>query len=191
MQGQIPGLIRRLAEHPFFADRIRFTTNRRENNNVATKLLLLEFRGKFVDTKKIQIDRFVQEGIRAENPGFETAADRVEAVLDRMLAVFNPRDSLLKSEGPVPLYYWLVRNTPDAFLQYIREFIVRFEDDRVTNRRKAAQDISPDDDLLEFDRLRRSINDQGSLSGMYDILEQRLSRFLIARGVDLQTAKVG
>jgi hypothetical protein len=189
MEGQIPELIRDLADHHFFADRIRFSTNRRQNNNVATKLLLIEFRGKFVDTKRIQIDRFVQEGIRAENPSFNGAAKHVELVLERMLQVFAPRDPLLRSEGPVPLYYWLVRNAADEALPFLREFLVRFEAERIANRNRAEnEDAAVDEEMIEFDRYRRSINDQGSLTGMYEILERRFTTFLENRGVAVKSA---
>src|SRR5262249_11507083 len=63
MQGMVPKLIDRIASHKFFTININFTTKRKQDHNVAAKLLLLEFRGTFVDTKKVQLDRFVEEGI--------------------------------------------------------------------------------------------------------------------------------
>ena len=51
MQGVVPTLIDGIARHKFFMSRIRFTTKRKQEYNAAAEVLLIEFRGKFVDTK--------------------------------------------------------------------------------------------------------------------------------------------
>jgi hypothetical protein len=183
MQGVVPALIRELASHEFFRTRVRFDVKRGQDLNAAAKLLLIEFRGRLVDTKKISLDRFVDEGIQAEakTENFETAAHRVDKNLDRMCAIFIERDPLLSSQGPVSLYYWLSKEYADEFEEQIRPFLVEFEQKRTANRMLAREpETSPehiDSQLLLYDTLNRSVNDQGSLEGRYAILESRFQDF--------------
>lgn len=58
MIGEVPQLIRELADHPFWA-RTRFNKSRGQDKNAAAKLLLLEHAGTFIDTKKRQLDQLV------------------------------------------------------------------------------------------------------------------------------------
>jgi hypothetical protein len=58
MLGEVPNLIRKLAEHPFWG-RTRFNKSRGQDKNAAAKLLLLEHAGTFIDTKKRQLDNLV------------------------------------------------------------------------------------------------------------------------------------
>jgi hypothetical protein len=56
---------------------------------------------------------------------------------------------------------------------------VRFEKDRKKNRTLAKIDTDlVDSELLEYDVLNRSTNDQGSLQGRFDILLRRFTEFL-------------
>jgi hypothetical protein len=182
MQGPVPELIRRLATHRFFTLKVRFSTNRGQDRNVAAKLLLLEFRGRFVDVKKTPLDRFVQEAVSAEAQvtDFELAASRVEDVLDDMTQVFVNRDPLLSSQGPVPVYYWLCRNLDEHDRTRLREFLVNFNKARQENRALARDPDNAervDTELVRYDNLDRSTNDQGSLEGRYEILRNRFARF--------------
>jgi hypothetical protein len=176
MKGAVPRLIRKIAEHAFFHTCIRFSTKRKQEHNVAAKILLIEFRGKLVDTKKVHLDRFVQEGIRSQTTSFRRAATRVHELLDAMRRVFIRRDPLLSSEGPITVYYWFIKNNPDA-LTRIRPFLMSFEAARRENRQRAAVGRRADEELLRYDILSRSINDQGSLTERLRILERRFRRF--------------
>lgn len=133
MQGRVPPLIRKLAGHKFFKTRIAFETGRLQDRNAAAKLLLLEFRGQFVDTKKAQLDGFVQEfideGIRAQLTSFKVTAQSCRKVLNDMTQVFIERDPLLRSQGPLTVYYWLVKKNASS-KKAIREFLVKFEGKR-------------------------------------------------------------
>jgi hypothetical protein len=155
---------------------IRFDTKRKQDHNAAAKLLLIEFRGKFVDTKKIHLDSFVQEGLEEEGLiGFRSAEERVNRVLESMAEVFIMRDPLLASEGPVTLYYWFVRSHSDESPHLLRDFLQEFEGDRRVNRKPDLEDRN--DELLRFDLLSRSINDQSSLASRFKILERRFVKF--------------
>jgi hypothetical protein len=82
----------------------------------------------------------------------------------------------------VTLYYWLVRTHGHEHGHEIREFLVNFERTRAANRRLAKDPNTPrdeiDPELLRFDNLNRSTNDQGSLIGRYEILEERFDAYL-------------
>lgn len=60
MIGEVPKLIRKIADHPFWI-KTKFSKLRGQDKNAAAKLLLLEHTGTFVDTKKRQLDRLVEE----------------------------------------------------------------------------------------------------------------------------------
>lgn len=64
MGGPIPAIVRDLVLHPFFQKKIRFDTKRMQEHNLATKLLLIEYRGRFADTKAANLNDFANEGIK-------------------------------------------------------------------------------------------------------------------------------
>jgi hypothetical protein len=176
MSGAVPRAIRTITNHAFFSEYIKFSTQRGQDKNTAAKLLLIEFRGRFVDVKRFQLDRFVEEGIASETDEFGVAAERVNSVLDAMVNVFVRRDPLLSSQGLVPVYYWLVRSVgprPD-----LREFLVAFDRQRKANSELAeTQPERADQELLAFDLLNRNTNDQKSLRGRFEILARRYQLF--------------
>jgi hypothetical protein len=182
MLGIVPELIRQLALHPIISERVSFATHRGQDLDIVGKCLVLEFRGRIVDTKRVTLDRFVDEGSQADAgvEDFQRAATRVESVFDSMQSVFVPHDPLLGTQGSFPVYYWLVRNTKPEFLHEVRPFLVEFEDARRVNRELARDPdraAEVDLELSEYDRLNRSINDQGSLEGRFEILVKRLEKY--------------
>ena len=93
-----------------------------------------------------------------------------------MVLVFTRKDPLLSSQGPITLYYWFVKNHTEE-TPLIREFLVDFDKQRKENRKRVEAGKKADEELLRFDLLSRSINDQGSLTERYAILESRLLSF--------------
>lgn len=173
MSGVVPDEIRTLAAHQFFKKNVKFKKERGEDKNVAAKLLLIEFRGSFVDTKKVQLDRFVEEGQKAESTDITRASRRVKNNLNHMSKIFTPNDELLRSQGPIPVYYWLVRSLKDTYHNKVREFLIQFESERQQNRERAkAGKGAVNKDLVVYDTLDRSTNDQNSLEGRFQILAQ-------------------
>jgi hypothetical protein len=175
MQGVVPELIRKIAKNPFFTDRIKFATSRGQDLDAAAKFLLVEFRGKLVDTKRVALDRFVDEGIASDSQvsGFQRAAKRVQDNLKRMNTVFLTKDPLLTSQGAVVPYYWLIRNAPIERVGEIRPFLVSFDESRRRNRELANDPATlrrADPTLMTYERYSRSINDPGSLEGRYEII---------------------
>ena len=186
MLGIVPPLIRKLASHKFFKTRIAFETGRLQDQNAAAKILLLEFRGQFVDTKKAQLDGFVQEFVEEGMGTAKSFKDTVQScrrVLNDMTLVFTESDPLLRSQGPLTIYYRFVKEHPSR-KKKIRQFLVEFEAKRRDNRRRAGTQPPTGDidgELLTFDFMSRSPNDQASCMRRYAILESRFEGFLGSR----------
>ena len=183
MEGDVPVLIRELARHPFFAEYVKFSIRRGQDLNTAGKLLLIEFWGRLTDTKKRQLDRLAREGaIRAEAQtiDFQRAADRVSRILDVMTQMFSRRDQLLRSQGPITLYYWVVRAVGDVLpLGTLYEFFDELDNTHLETRasvRSGAPIHTLDPEMLVYDSLSRSTNDEGSLEGRFEIALRRLER---------------
>ncbi|MBK9384682.1 MAG: DUF262 domain-containing protein [Planctomycetes bacterium] len=181
MKGRVPVLIRDIAGHAFFTHCIRFATGRGQDRNAAAKLLLIEFSGRFAETKKRQLDLIVDEGIQSESQGVDRAAKRVVEVLKVMTDVFIEEDPLLSTQGPVVLYYELVKTTRTSERHAIREFLVAFETERRATRQEGA---TQDPELLEFDILRRSLNNTSSQVRCFSILQKRFRAFLSSASPD-------
>jgi hypothetical protein len=170
MSGEVPDLTRRITEHPFFSNKIAFTVNRRQDQNAAAKLLLLEYRGALVDTKKVNLDRFVKEGVLSESTSVGAAADRVLKNLDEVTPLFQDRDPALKLATGLPVYYWYFRNNETT-----RDTVTKiraFEEARRLNKKAAssgnAKDL--DEELQSYDYFNRSPDDATSHERRYQVL---------------------
>jgi predicted nucleotidyltransferase len=171
MVGPVSDVIRSVAQHPFFSENIRFSVVRAGDYNTAAKIVLFEYLGKPVSTKKKDLDAFARnKGI--ESGRMELAARRALDVLDNMQEVFLPRDELLSSAGPVPVYYWLVREMPFENQTVLREFLLAFERERRLNRVSQIKGTLDEEhpSFARYDALNRSINDVGSHVGRFEIL---------------------
>ena len=170
MKGEVPKLTRQIAEHDFFKTKINFNTNRGQDNNVATKLILIEFRGKFADTKKRHLDKLVQDSlIGAESTNITNTYSVIKLILDKMFLIFDDKDSMLLSSGIIPVYYWFIKNNINVNNAEIKDFLKDFHSKRLETR---SGDII-DNDYLIFDKLTKSLNDQGSLQSTYSILTKK------------------
>jgi len=174
MSGDVPAMIRKIADHPFFTEKVAFNANRKQDQNAAAKLLLLEHRGALVDTKKFNLDRFVKEAILTESTELGAAAERVLKVLDHVAPFFSDRDVGLKLATGLPVYYWYFRsNEYDASIATkIREF----EAARRANKRKASTGSGKevDEELQAYDYFNRSPDDATSHERRYQVLLSRL-----------------
>lgn len=177
MGGVVPNAIRDLSQHKFFKKKVRFNTSRGQDKNSAAKLLLTEFSGEFVATKRTHLDSFVDmftaEGIRAETSHLLPVKRAVERVLTHMCAVFEDSDPILRSEGALVVYYWLVRNHYKKFGKDLRHYLLAFT---TLSEVPAGNRYSADlyEDVLQYSGYKRNANDEGSLRGRYRILEKWL-----------------
>lgn len=169
MKGPVANAIRSISGHVFFEKKINFQIKRGQDQNAAAKLLLLEFRGKLVDTKKYHLDRFVSEGVLSESYIIDLAKERVANNLDAMCEIFHDKDVLLSSQGVITIYYWFLREV--GFEPGVRNFLSEFTALLKVNKERAKNDpTSADSRLLAYDLYGRSTNDQGSLVERFKIL---------------------
>lgn len=177
MSGPVSEVIRSIGHHEFFSQNIRFSTKRAADYNAAAKLLLFEYEARPTSTKKKDLDYFVERnGI--DHVKLELAARRTFDNLTIMQDIFLPYDELLSSAGILPVYYWLIRETPESLQRYVREFLVWFERKRKENRANQISGITEaDQSMSRYDTFNRSTNDIGSHSGRFDILKSEFDHW--------------
>lgn len=183
MVGPAPGLFREIAKHEFFKENIRFTITRAQDFNAAAKLLLFEYDNRPAETKKRSLDKFADRTKHEPKEKLELAGRRVIDVLDNMTNIFLPKDALLGAAGVLPVYYWFVRSQDEQVYPRVREFLVRFDDERRANRQqsKGHRAAARDKQLTEFDRYNRSTNDEKSHAERIRILSERFKQYLRSR----------
>ncbi len=193
--GPLPPKIKQVAQHEFFRTRLPFANNRYRHLDLAAKFLYVEYKGGATDTKKKDLDQFV-ESFRREGRTQEAEQlyEEVRMVVERMSTVFLHRDVLLKSVGMVVVYYLVFREfgrNPDGMRLLRRARFVEFEELRQQNRvfyreaqERQVQETLPvlepqrriDATLLEFDRLMQSPNDKGALELRSTVLRDFLMK---------------
>jgi hypothetical protein len=181
MPGPVPKLIRKLVLHEVFTSKISFDTRRMQEYNAVAKILLIEFRGRFVDTKARNLDGFVKDNVTKNISVFDSTLKTINRVLDELTSLFKDRDSVLSTTGPIPLYYWFIKNTR-THKKYIRSFLEEFNV-QVRSNLVISQDNpdKADGELTSYYTMARTTNDQGSLSGRYEILRKRFSTYMKRR----------
>ncbi|MEZ2409629.1 DUF262 domain-containing protein [Bosea sp. RCC_152_1] len=183
--GPVTDVIRSLTEHSVFQEAIRFSTKRAGDQNAAAKVLLFEYEGRPVTTKKSILDDFAR-GIQIDKKAIdknklELAARRVVDTFDSMDEVFLPSDELLASAGIFPVYFWFVRSVTPKYRDDIRPFLLSFEMERRASReaqKEMGADSHVDQQYARYDTLNRSTNDGISQRGRYEILKSAFLDFL-------------
>lgn len=160
--GPLPRMVREIARHPFFQDKLPFTNNRYRHYDIIAKMLLMASRDTVADTKKAYIDGFFAEHAESSMGQVSNLQASAEQVLDALASVFVDSDPLLRSVGMVSLYYLMFEAAIDRGLlaRMTRTDFTDFEERRADNRSIAERDITQADyNLLEFDRFTQSPND--------------------------------
>lgn len=196
MAGPVTDLSRFLVGHELFRSSISFPKMRAQDKNAATKILIFEFNGRPVETKKASLNRFAVQARRDSKASLnkltaqarkgskekiELSGRRVIDTLDRMSEIFLPHDPLLRSAGVFPVYYWFVRENDTKHDQYVREFLNAFERARKENREIANDPMrapTADNELLTFDRFNRSTDDERSHVERHRVLAKRFKEYL-------------
>jgi Protein of unknown function DUF262 len=186
MGGAAADAIRSVAGSEFLRSYVSFDKRRGQDRNLAAKLLLIEYQGRLVDVKKTHLDRFVEQALYAEAPdeSYSAARRRVEEELDHMEHAFMNRDPLLRSAGPIVIYYWLIRSVDLQLRGYVRDFLVDFEARRkggLMKQRVPSNLPSLDQDVQRYETLNRSTNDAKSLQGRFEILFRHFINYVDAR----------
>lgn len=181
MTGPAPEIIRRISKSDFFTTNINFQVLRGQDLNAAAKILLFEFYDGFKETTKPYLDNFVREmKKKPDSQKLELAARRVIDVLDIMSSIFLPKDKLLTSAGILPVYYYLVKAIPEKYYRFVREFLLKFEDDRRINRELVRNEPNNKNikiSIVNYDQFNRSTNSQQSHEGRFKILKKEFDAF--------------
>lgn len=178
--GPVVEVIRNLSKHVLFEENIKFSTLRAGDQNAAAKVLLFEYRGELLSTKKSDLDSFAKSDT-VDREKLELAARRVVDTFDEMREVFIPNDSLLSSSGVFPVYYWLIREIYPIYLEDVRPFLVWFERIRKDSRnleREHGEGHGINPTYSFYDTLNRSTNDGSSHVGRHRVLKEQFLQYL-------------
>lgn len=181
--GPVPVAVRQISEHPFFQQKTRFPKARGEDRNLAAKILLFESQGGLSDTKAARLDRFADEYAAPDKWEVVLAlVDNVKIVLDRLSRVFGDSDPLLSSSGQIPVYYWFARNNWTNQPEELHEFWSYYDDQVKRQFRGETVDTRENiNQLAEYYRLTRTVNDRDSINGRYMTLSERWAQWLRGR----------
>lgn len=185
--GPIPEMVRQLTALPFFTNRVRFNRRRMQEFNLVAKILLLESKANFVDTKASNLDKFVEsaaEEVQKAKPrerasilkAYTSLQTRTADVFESMAEAFEEADPLLAKAGNIPVYYWIVREHPEV-VDNLRDFLITFEKnvmDAMRASKAGATDL--DQKFVTYYTHARTTNDQQSLRGRYKILIDEMKR---------------
>lgn len=186
--GPLPKLIRQLARNTFFKEKLPFTNSRYRHFDLATKFLYFELTNDFTDTKKKSLDDFVKnfeeqlETRQLDSQHPENEAKRLfnssQRVLSKMAKFFVTKDELLSSVGTVVLYYFLFKfeGHEPWFSKLTRGTLMKFNELRAENRKRAEENGDSDFRLLEYDRMVQGPNDSSYMKYRYEVLLNYLQR---------------
>ena len=175
--GPLPRLVRELASHVFFLEKLPFSNSRYRHLDIAAKMLLMASRDTVVDTKKAYLDKFFESHAQSRLRDVEMYQSTVRRVLDAMQATFTDNDTLLRSVGMISLYFLLFERAlnTDRLERLLRSDFGSFEETRENNRRNAEVNIADSDyELLEFDRYAQSPNDGIALRYRLAVMDSHL-----------------
>lgn len=175
--GPLPRIVRQIARHDFFTQKIPFSNNRYRHYDIAAKMLLMVSRDTVGDTKKAYLDGFFEHHAESADAIVTPFREAVSAVLDEMQQIFTDGDTLLRSVGMISLYFLLFKAAIDRneLGRVARAKFVDFEEQRAANRATAEADITAANyNLLEFDRFTQSPNDGFAMRFRLAVLDQNL-----------------
>lgn len=174
--------ITRVSKHLFFSNKVGFTNKRYQHREVSARLLFIEdsFREhrRIYDTKKPYLDQMVKKYKNQKGLDPVVIGEIVENILDIMLNIFTDKDSLLRSQSIIPIYYLIIKYASEQqqLGNITRSKLVEFKTDVEKNRKIAEEDISRADyELLDFDRMSvQGTNDAISINERVRILGKYL-----------------
>lgn len=172
MIGPIPELVRQISSHSFFKSNSKFPTGSGQDLNLAAKILMFERLGHLENTKKKNLDKFTSSSIDTQNIELSTTVDKVLKNLDNMSEIFLFEDDLLGTEGPIPIYYWLIRNTPGYEHWNIRDFLATFSKWLKIQEKSIILPHDLVSDLDSYTTALRSVNDKVSHEKRYFLLNK-------------------
>jgi len=187
--GPLPHAIQKLSGDKFFIKHIPFPDSRYRHRDLAAKFIFIDFANEIVNTKKVDLDRFVrqfkkwrQEGRKeATQPAVAKLIEDSERTLSLMTSTFGTPDKLLRQVGMITLYFHLFRFVGLKKVNPIsREMLAHFEKSREKNREIAEEKGETSEavelSLLEFDKHSQTPNDAYAIRIRLNILLRFLSK---------------
>lgn len=185
MGGDATKLVRAVASHRFFRERVRFTNARFRHQDAAARLLVLEAAaldgaGGLPDLRSRSLDAFIRDNRRMSATRRHELRDCVTDVLNRMCQVFEVHDPLLANQSALPLHYLVVRAVVDQqrgcqTAAMLRKELAAFGEERRGQLQRTDEEQDPE--LREFNALiQSSANEPRSLARRRAILFDRIRR---------------
>jgi hypothetical protein len=179
--GPMAKAVRDLATNIFFTDRVKFGNGRYQHREIAARMLYIELslqtNSKTFDTKKPYLDKMVID-YRESNADTTQLEASTLNVINKMNNVFIPKDTLLRAQSAISVYYMLFRkaNETNQLHKITRARLFAFYDALNANRKIAEEDITKAIyDYLEFDRLsQQGTNDTSSIKERTRIISEFL-----------------
>jgi hypothetical protein len=178
IRGPMIQSINNITKNDFFTKKVRFSNSRYQHKEVTCRLLYLtwtlESQNKIYDTKKPYLDDFVRTFKKSKVLKAKQFENIVTGTLDYMNSIFQENDTLLRSQGIIPIYFLLFREAIKANKKVTRQKLFEFREKVQKNKILAETDISKTDyDLIEFDRLSlQGTNDASSIRERLRILKE-------------------
>jgi len=158
--GDMAKVIRDLADHLFFQDKVKFNNNRYQYREVSARLIFLlyslDINKKIVDTKKEFLDKMVMSFKRNTQLDSSGYYHKSVNILNEMVNVYENQDTLLRGQANVTIYFLIFKSAIEKNkLDLItREKFISFYKDLESNRKMAETDITEANfEYLEFERL--------------------------------------
>lgn len=178
--GEMARVIRDLADHNFFKNKVKFSNSRYQFREVSSRLLFLlyslETNNKIVDTKKAFLDKMVINFKNDESLDASKYYNSAVNILNKMSNVYENNDNLLRGQGNITIYFLVFKNAIDKQkLDFVtRNKFVNFYRDLEINRKSAENDITEANfEYLEFERLsQQGTNDSVSIRERTRILSE-------------------
>lgn len=189
--GRMCALIREVATHAFFTERVRVSNRRYAHREMAAKLILIEHAemnggAMWVDVKKKYLDAMVERNKELPDAVYDGLKSRVDKELRQLTRIFDKHDPHLSKQAYGPLYYLFVKYVVQHYAHanlysIVRGFLDDFAQQRQANLSKP--DEERDSALIEFGRLmQQGTNDRTSLQERVEIL----TRYLLQSHPDIQ-----
>jgi len=181
MGGDMCALIREIADHDFFKQKLKVSNARYQHYEVAAKLLIMEkseidHSSLYSDLKKRFLDKMVTDNRQMTTASRKKLTNRVAANLKKQMRVFDDQDSLLSKQAYPPMYYAFLKEIQGNYghsklNSKVKEFLKSFNKKRLENLELEEDDR--DVNLIEFGRLiMQGTNDLNSVKNRVSILRR-------------------
>lgn len=182
--------IRELSNHRLFTEKVSFSNRRYQHYEVLARILLIEshliFNEKLVDTKKEFLDKLASS-YKNEETKVASMRGVVTQVLDQLSLIFNDKDSLLRSQGNMIVYYLLAKSDSEEPAKFTRENLEKFLENVKQNKDFASKATEDEYEKIDYELLQYSkllVQGTNDVSNIRSRLKT-LSKFMNIDPIDL------